>query len=263
MAEIKEEGEAMKPGLAIVIPSRKRPDNIKHLLPMLPTAFILVDAAEESAYAPIVPKAQLLLHPGLDRISKIRNFALKARNEECVVMIDDDLNCVRALVGRAQRKIVEPDAILAILHSAYNCTRDLGVSLFCFCRDARWAVMKYLPHDPLSLNGPAAGAFGVVGRKVKFDETLVTREDIDLAMQSLMRDRIILHDRRFYFDFGRTWCGAGGNQGRRTKANESADLKAMKERWGAYVAFSNAEHGENTAMSVRVPRKDRELADLV
>jgi len=251
----------MKPGITIIIPSRKRAQNIPHTLELLPSALILVDECEKADYARVVPKGQLITHPGLNCISKIRNFALDAAKTECVVMSDDDLSCVRALVGRTQRKIVEPEAIHAILWSAYMCTRDLGLSLFSFCRDARWAIMKYLPHDPYSLNGPAAGCFGVIGRRVRFNEELITREDVDLTLQSLLKDRITLHDRRFYFDYGRTWHGAGGNQGRRTKANEAADLKTVKDRWGAYVSFSNKEHGDNASMSVRVPRKNKELTD--
>lgn len=248
----------MKPSMTIFIPSRRRAANIPHMLSMFPAAFVVVDQVEAADYAAVVPKNQLVLHPSLDRLSKIRNWCLGKFQEECVVNIDDDLRCVRALVGRVTRKITEPAAIHRIVWNGYMTARDLGISAFCWCRDVRSSVMVYLPHDPYSLNGPIGGAVGLVGRRFEWYTELLGRTDADLTMQCLLKDRILIHDRRFYFDFGMMWSGAGWNSGKRTAETESRDMKEIAKRWGPYVSFSSTNKAGGSAFSVRVPRKNQE-----
>ena len=114
--------------------------------------------------------------------------------------------------------------------------------------------MAALPHNPYSFVAPAAGCFGIVGRELRFDEALVTREDVDITLQTLLKNRILLHDRRFYFDFGRTWKGSGGNQGRRTAQVERLDNERIANKWGSYISFSTKD-SKGAAMSIRVKRK--------
>ena len=244
----------MRKALEIIVPSRRRPGNMAKLFSLLPAARVLVDKIEEAEYAAVCPPGRLILHPSLDRISKIRNFALDSSDAECVVMADDDLTCVRGLMGSRQRKIVEPEAIARILWNAYQTTSDLNLSLFGFARDVRWAIMAALPHNPYSFVAPAAGCFGIVGKELRFDDMLVTREDVDVTLQALLKQRILLHDRRFYFDFGRTWKGAGGNQGRRTAEVERIDNERIASKWGSYISFSTKD-SKGAAMSIRVKRK--------
>jgi len=61
--------------------------------------------------------------------------------------------------------------------------------------------------------------FGLRGaaRNRKFDPQMIGREDIDFSLQSLMDDRIMLGDMRFYFDHGRIFSGRGGNAGKITR----------------------------------------------
>jgi hypothetical protein len=79
-------------------------------------------------------------------------------------------------------------------------------------------------------------------------------------MQTLLKDRILYADARFYFDHGRIGAGLGGQVGLLTDVMHAASTEKLKQRWGRYVHFKKPSYHKgatNTqAMSVRVRRQN-------
>ena len=227
---------------------------MERLLSLLPTATICVDESERDQYAKAIAGtgAKLALHPPLKNIAHIRNWILD-NIEGDVCMIDDDLSGVNCLVGRKVRRITESDAIDRIIRNAWNVARDLELAVFCWQRNPN--PMYLNTGDPLGLVIPSAGAFGIIGRTVRFDARLERGEDIDLTMQSLLNERITLCDRRFYFDFGAVFTGKGGNQGIRTGATNEACTALLRKKWGQYLSVDKAKERGSLNMAIRVKRR--------
>lgn len=229
----------------IVVPSRKREDNMENILSMFPEATIVVREEEYKSYLRVTPKEQLVTLPGdfEGGIAKIRAWIMNNFDEDTIIQCDDDLKHVWCVVGQRPRKFKDADKIRRIIENSIQISKDLGISLFYYSRNKKpWS---FSAGDPFAFcGGFAGGMFGINGRDLKFDTQLFTREDLDLTLQALKKDRIILSDRRFYFDFGHTFGGDGGNQGLRTDQSEENDKKYMRNKWKGSIKFDHMDSGK-------------------
>lgn len=238
---------------SIVVPSRARPGNIPTLLKLIPEAYVCVDRCEKTDYAEVVPKGRLLLHPGLDRLSAIRNWILDNAETESVVMCDDDLKSMHIRSGRLYKKVVDPVTIHTVFANGARILADLDLSLYSWSRNPN--PIAFDPTNVIKFCNPAAGVFVVRGRKFRWDENLTCRVDCDFTMSVLRGDRISFSDNRFYFNFGAVCQGKGGLQGRRTSDREAEELEYLNRKWGDYLKLGGKSRYGNNGMSVKVPRK--------
>jgi hypothetical protein len=91
----------------------------------------------------------------------------------------------------------------------------------------------------------------------KYKTNMHGRADFDWTMQTLLEDRCIYADIRFYFDFGPIYSGRGGSVGLITPEVFEASSRALKARWGGCLSFKApgyVKKREVTAMSIRVSR---------
>lgn len=117
----------------IVVPSRKRAHNMETIRWLLPTAKICIDEREVDDYAPFVEKSRLIVHPPIDGLPGTINWMMDNIQCECLVEIDDDFCGVQVNVG-SKRFITDSEEILAIIENAMICTKDLGLTAFCWSR---------------------------------------------------------------------------------------------------------------------------------
>lgn len=245
----------------IAVPSRMRSCAVSPLIKQLAKVRLYVGEPESAYYRAGNPGIEVATHPGLPTIGAIRQFILDHSPEDCVVMLDDDLKCVRPVLGLRRKAIHEPAAIMKIIENGMVCARDLGISLFSWNRNPNGGFLQ--PHDPLGIAQPCAGCFGIIGRKLRFDETLQHGEDMDITLQGLMVDRIVLQDRRFYFDFGLVGAGNGGLQGVRSQEKIDADIEVLTKRWGPHLELKGRPRSQHfkkgtvrsRSASIRVRRR--------
>jgi len=246
----------MKQGVdfQIVVPSRHRVFNMETIMALLPTAIVTVEESEMKDYAHSVPKEQLLPHPKLEGLPLIHNWLLDEIKTPTLIRIDDDFKGVIRLVGRGRRTIKDPDDILTILNNATRVATDLDVGVFCFSRTPNTTIVR--PEEkPFLPAGPVASAFGVRGnaRHRPFDHTLHGRADIDFTLSTLLLDRCVLQDTRFYFDFGPIGYGTGGSAGLITKQKYTNVTRLLARRWGkALNQKSQAILGKRQAVPLRL-----------
>jgi len=220
----------------IVIPSRGRPHNIKTMLSMLPDAFFCVDERERKDYA-AVPKKQLLIHPPTTGAPAARNWIIKNTSAPCLIQSDDDLVGVRSNVG-SKRFITDADEVMQIIENSVTCCADLKLTTFCYSRTANTTVVR--PEEkPIVPTQQVYGLWGVMNkaRHRLYDETLRSRADLDWTMRTLLEDRIVLADIRFYFDFGSSFSGMGGQSGLVTPDDFKRSTEIVAKRWGTSISF--------------------------
>ena len=251
--------------MKLIVPSKGRSDTIgKHTLALMPWATVLVDEDEAEDYEGVVPAGQLMTHPGITPIVKILNWVLDTVVDDVVVIADDDITALIALPGWRVRRYRDPDVARGVLEGTAQCAMDAGAGLFGFNQND--FQLYFDPQEPFRLARWIGSVIGFVGdHGLRYDENCSLHEDADLALQALMRQRIVWCDNRWRFTNLR-FTNAGGNTGHRTKAREEAEREYLKEKWGRYIRFSfdtpNAErqqkgieHSTTVLTSLRVPRK--------
>jgi len=227
-------------------------------LGLLPNALVAVAASERADYAAAVPAKQLLTHPDLPSLMAIRNWLSDTVQEDCLVQVDDDLACIRPLIGK-QRPVTDPETIAAVIENSQVVSRDLGINVFCWSR-ARNVAMAHPKLLPVRFVQPVSSSIGLRGaaRRRRFDELLVGRADLDFTMKTLLEDRILYADMRWYFDHGRIFAGKGGNVGLVGDEAFARTTAELYRRWGRFVGrrkpawFKSA--GSSSPMSIRVKR---------
>lgn len=244
--------------MRIVVPSRKRVKNMKTVLSLLPDALICVAEEERQGYLQVVPRDQLITHPNLPGLAYIRNWLNRTIQEDCLVMFDDDLRSMWCIIGKYRKQYKDPAVIREVIDNTHTVARDLNINVFTWSRSAT-GIGLAIDAEPIKFAVPLGAALGLRGdaRFRQFDVEIPGRADVDFALKTIMDDRIMYGDIRFYFDFGRCFAGAGGNAGLITDEQFAKSTKILIDRWGQYVCFSAGKRKRSgEAYKIRVPRKN-------
>lgn len=217
---------------AIIVPSRRRAHNMGTIKLLLPTATICIDEREADDYMAVVPKARLLLHPPLEGLPAVMNWIQDNVNQQILVENDDDFAGVQVTTG-SRRFITDSEEILAIVENGAQACSDLGLTTFCWSRTPNTTVI-HPDMRPVVPTQAVCTAFGVMGaaRHRKYDTRFTGRADIDWALTTLLKDRCLLADVRYYFDTGDAFAGRGGNVGVVTAEQFTAASRGLVEKWG-------------------------------
>jgi hypothetical protein len=243
----------------IVVPSRKRTHNMPTILNLLPTAIVCVEEVEVPDYvAAGVPRERILSHPPLQGHAPVVNWMLHAIKTPIFIEVDDDFVGVQCTVG-STRKITNPrDILQIIINAAQNC-HDLGLGVFCFSRNPNPAMTKP-DKKPVVPVQPVSCVFGTMNaaRHRLYDVSFPGRAAIDYTLRTLLDDRALYCDNRFYFDFGRIFSGRGGNVGVVTTEQYQRTSEALVKKWGEYLSFKAPGFAKgkraSSPMSIRVSR---------
>ena len=173
----------------IVVPSRRRVHNMERMLKLLPTATICVAKAEKADYAAVVPRKRLLLHDDIPNLIAIRNWLLGKIQEDCVVMIDDDLRGIRRTIGR-NTLVTDPAMIAQVIENGHRVAEDLDIGVFCWTRTMNEFLADHECY-PFRFTVPMSSSYGFRGRarSRRFDPTMTIREDLDFTLQTLLEER--------------------------------------------------------------------------
>lgn len=245
---------------AIIVPSRRRTHNMPLLRRLLPTAIICVDEVEARDYRACVPEPNLAFHPPLPHMPSINNWMIEHFKEPILIFIDDDLQGVQVTVG-SRRYITDPEEILAILENAARNCRDLGLTAFCFSRTPNTTVIRpeERPIVPTQMLGSTRGYMGSARYRLH-NTAMPGRNDFDFTMRTLLEDRCIYADVRFYFDHGPIFAGRGGSVGIVTTSMFEQSSRLLKERWAGCLSFKAPGYVKKrnvVAMSIRVSRTNK------
>ena len=251
----------MKPlDMAIIVPSRRRIHNMGLIRLLLPSAIVCVDEREADDYAEFVPQQNLMTHPPLDGLPAVMNWMMDNVKHAILTMIDDDFQGVQVNVG-SKRFLTDSEEILAVIENGARACQDLGMSTFCWSRTPNTTVIHpdIRPIVPTQMVG---SAFGIMGpaRKRHYDPAFSGRAAVDWTMRTLLEDRAVLADVRYFFDCGTIFAGRGGNVGLVTPEAYAAATKALIRKWGRSVSFKAPGYVKNrqqASLRIAVPRTNK------
>jgi len=246
--------------IAILTPSRRRTHNMGTLRLLLPSAIVCVDEREADDYAAFVPAKQLLLHPPMEGLPAVMNWMMDNVPNDTLVCIDDDFQGVQVTTG-SRRFITNGEEILAIIENGARACADLGLSCFCWSRTPNTTVIRpdVRPIVPTQLVG---SAFGIMGpaRQRHYDPAFSGRAAVNWTLTTLLQDRCVLADVRYFFDCGVIFSGRGGNVGVVTPEQFTAASRKLVEKWGDALSLKApgyVKNREQAALRIAVSRTNK------
>lgn len=211
-----------------------------------------VEESELDDYQPILQMGvKLVPHPPTSGLGELRQWILDHFDDRCIVQCNDNVRSVLCLVGKAPRRITDPNAIFRIFHNSAEIVEGIGISVFCY-NPVGSDVRKFWPNEPIRFNRIEGCLFGMVGRRVRFDPRVKQHDDVDLTLECLRVDRIVWQDSRFAAEHN-FMTGSGGNSEVRGRDSMLAELRYMKEKWGKYFVVTDRKTMLSTMISC--PRK--------
>jgi hypothetical protein len=232
----------------MIIPSRKRIKAIDTSANKLfPNACVLVAASEQDAYASVVESRRIVTHPDLVGYTRIFNWCQEHFKEECLVFLDDDIKDVKTNFPKPSH--LRAEAIQQVIENSIQVIHDLDLSVFCFSRTSNYSILDPWNKPIVPVQFPTV-AFGIRGkaRHRKSDESLLGRADMDWGLTTLLEDRLVYADVRYFFDNGAIFGGEGGNVGLFDDDHRKEITAKIKKKWGKYVPDGNM--GFQKSMSV-------------
>lgn len=240
--------------ISVNTPSYKRPSDVK-TLDYLPFCRVWVDEDEAGEYRKANPDAEIIACPkGVQgNVSRVRNYILKQefqRDTDVVVIVDDDLNCIRRYEYNEMENfgyephIVTADEFLSFIEKYSIIAKDLGAKL--------WGVnqncdpMAYRHNTPFSTRSVVLGPFGVFlkGNRCWYDESLPLKEDYDMSIQQLNMERVVLRVNAYHY-LCKQSENKGGCAAYRNRQREEEQLEALRKKWGGQLLRSIQRIKEN------------------
>ena len=215
---------------------------------MFPAATLVVPQSEEQAYAPFALET-VTVPDELSGVSALRNWIIDRFEDDVVVMLDDDLSACMCMVSLKVRRL-SPEEMAAMVENTAYCAHGAGARLFGWHQRSDPRLLQR--NDPFGVNHWVGGAVGVIGKKVRWDELLKCKCDIDATMTELMENRLVWNEARFCFLQERD-KNLGGNSLIRSAERIAAEKRYLKNKWKAHIRFESYKSQDRVSMDA--PRR--------
>lgn len=246
--------------ISINCPSYKRPK--VESLDYLPFCKVWVDNKEYEDYIKVNKgfEDNIISCPdGIQgNVSRIRNYILDQEfknGADVVVIIDDDMKGIYHFEGTKQycyNKIkVEAEDFIQFIEKYSIICDELGFKL--------WGVnlnqdaLSYRQYSPFSTNAVILGPFSChLKNDIRYDERLPLKEDYDLAIQHLNKNRGILRINKYFYDCKQS-KQAGGCASYRNYDKEISQLELLQKKWGkGIIKIDNVKNSNQKKKSKKI-----------
>ena len=220
--------------MIIAIPSYKRSANCA-TADLVEDSLIFVhefekDLYEEKYKGRVVSIPDDLMGKGM---AVIRNYILDNTDDDCVLMLDDDIK---------QFGYYEKNEYFKVDR---NKLKDFFSGMFDMCKEAKtvlWGLNLqsdkkfYREYSPFSLSSVVLGpCFGIIKDKaIRFDDSLGLKEDYDYSIQVLKKYRKILRFNKYHYVSDHI-TKKGGCSVYRTSEKEIQQAEAFQRKWGSNI----------------------------
>lgn len=225
--------------ISVCAPSYKRADNVKTLA-YLPYCRIYVAYEEFEDYKRNYPDSDIVQCPqGVQgNLCRVRNYILDnefSNGADVVCIIDDDLRGIERFYysdgfGYNNYRL-NSDDFLVFLEKYSIMAEDLGAKLWGI--NCNSDVMAYRHCSPFSMVSYICGPFQTFlkGNKCKYDENLPLKEDYDMTLQQLNKERKVLRINSYHHNCEQSTI-KGGCATYRNIARERQQLELLQKKWG-------------------------------
>lgn len=161
-------------------------------------------------------------------------------DSEGAIFLDDDLQYLcRCFVEKresVERKVTEARLIKQILKEMAAVAREVGAFFFGW-ESSESTIRYYSGLDPFKFTGFINGcAMGfIAGHGLRFDESIVAKNDYDICALNAFRHRICLKDTRYAFCQRDTFTGGGGQSFFRNSQTEARDIAILRRKYGEVI----------------------------
>lgn len=228
--------------IAVCCPSYKRPK--VETLDYLPFCRVYVDGKEFDDYVKANPGGAIVKCPdGVQgNLCRVRNYIidneLNKNGNDAVLIIDDDLKGI-FYYEKKERIKVEKDDFLNFLYKYTLMAKELGAYFWGVNVNAdKQCYREYSPFSTVSYIGGPFQCF-LKGNNCLYDENLPLKEDYDMTLQQLNKNRVVLRVNKYFYDCKQS-KQAGGCATYRNSQKEMEQLLALQKKWGKdIVKFDN------------------------
>lgn len=188
---------------------------------------------ESESYRDISPHPLMIIpDKSVSNISETRNWILKNKQSDYVVMVDDDISSFNFMFNRRLNKL-DKQSIVHMIDNGFQMAQDCGAGLWGM--NVNSDPIAYRTYMPFCFSKVILGPFsGILDTEIKYDERIPLKEDYDLFLQHLNNHRKVLR-----FNFLSYSCDhqklAGGCQETRTSEREKEQFEIFRQKWGSIV----------------------------
>lgn len=175
------------------------------------------------------------------------------------LILDDDIVSIGRFEGCNKARLSVQEVEWMVCHG-FDLADQLGVKFWGINQKAD--PLLYDTYEPFNLLGVILGPFnGHLEPTLRYDETVLAKEDYDFWLQNLREHRRTLRLNRYHYNHSHG-VKAGGAVSLRTMAYEKAAVKRMKQKWGSKIYRSGGTAGGaratgknilNSRISVPIP----------
>jgi len=209
---------------------------------------VYVAGEEFDKYKKTNPEVEIIACPSgvQGNIARVRNYILKnefSKGVDVVTMIDDDLkgiyywrkNIANLVEGIYLKGMIEKYSILC---------KDLGAYLWGInLNKDRQIYKEYCPFKTKAYIGAPFMNF-LKGNNCLFDERLPLKEDYDMTLQQLNKNRVVLRVQNYYYDT--IQCKQkGGCAAIRNREKEKQQFDILQNKWGKSIVRDGSESKQN------------------
>jgi hypothetical protein len=208
---------------------------------LFPAATICAPEELSKSYSSL--KVPTLFYPSSVRtLGELRQCVLDQLTERVVVFVPARLNRLLSFVGLQSRTIQNADDVAAIIERTAICATDAGAKLFGL--RSRGSPSQHSNLDFLSFTTAPHDVVGVIGRDVRFDPSLSLLADIDAALTSLRKDRIVWVDQRFK-------VGTSSPQKPDPSEDLEAEIEYLQDKWRRFVTVKRTKRETRIEINVK------------
>ncbi len=179
-----------------------------------------------------------------------RNWILDQAESEWVLIVDDDYRYI-GMVEEGMGRRLDLDGVDRMLEIGFTLCSDLGTTMWGI--NVQVDPKFYREYSPFSLLSPILGPFqAFVGQDLRYDEDLFLKEDYDLWLRTVYRQRKTLRLNKYHYMVDHL-KQIGGQVANRTMIEEERQLKRLREKFGGDVVQWDLDKSINPR--VRIPHK--------
>lgn len=233
--------------VSVCCPSYKRPK--VETLDYLPFCRVYVDCKEYDEYVKANPNGDIVSCPeGVQgNLCRVRNYIIEQelKENDAVLIVDDDLKGIYYW-EKLKKNLVEPHLFKEFVAKYSQVAKDMGAYFWGVnVNQDKQCYREYSPFSTVSYIGGPFQCF-LKGNNCLYDENLPLKEDYDMTLQQLNKNRVVLRVNKFFYDCKQSQQ-AGGCATYRNFEREKSQLEALQKKWGKkIVKIDKADRSHNS-----------------